>query len=326
VALMQLALPGGAAGPPCVHLLRLCMAGVTPALAALLADASVLKTGCAARNDAHKVGRDFALRMDGVVDLSELAGTRILPMQRWSLAALVQRLFGCALPKPASLRTGAWDARELSAEQVAYAALDAWASLRVHVALSQLPELPPPPPSTLPPLQPLGAGGAGCGFVPALAVAAPLAPAKQSVLMQHCAGASVDQIAAQRGIQAAGREDDVRAAISLRQPAQRIQRGNGRGRRHVIVARQRGQQGKNEEKPTHPGVGLDHQQREPQQAKEPGLVDDTRHQRGHVGGRGGVRAGQPLAAGGAATAPAAGSANARAQARARHGLGQRARD
>jgi len=202
VALMQLALPGGPAGPPCVYLLRICSSGLTPALAALLADASVAKTGCAARNDAHKVGRDFALRMDGVVDLSELAGTRILPLQRWSLAALVQRMFGCTLPKPATLRTGAWDARELSAEQVAYAALDAWASLRVHVALSQLPELPPPPPSALPPLQPLGAGGAGCTFVPALSVIAALAPAKQAVLTQHCAGASVDQIAAQRGIQA----------------------------------------------------------------------------------------------------------------------------
>ena len=200
-ALMQLALPGGAAGPPCVHLLRVCMSGVTPALAALLADASVSKTGCAARNDAHKVGRDFALRMDGVVDLSELAGTRIVPLQRWSLAALVQRLFGCALPKPSSLRTGAWDARELSAEQVAYAALDAWASLRVHVALAQLPELPPPPPSTLPPLQPLGFCGGGCTFVPALPLVTALAPAKQAVLAQHCAGASVDQIAAQRGIQ-----------------------------------------------------------------------------------------------------------------------------
>ena len=201
-ALMQLALPGGAGGPPCVHLLRICLSGVTPALAALLADAGVVKAGCAARNDAHKVGRDFALRMDGVVDLSELAGTRLLPSQRWSLAALVARTLGCALPKPASLRTGAWDARELSAEQVSYAALDAWASLRVHVALSQLPELPPPPPSSLPPLQPLGAGAGGVTFMPALPVLAALAPAKQAVLAQHCAGATVEQIVAQRGIKA----------------------------------------------------------------------------------------------------------------------------
>ena len=218
-ALMQLALPGGAAGPPCVHLLRICLSGVTPALAALLADAGVVKAGCAARNDAHKVGRDFALRMDGVVDLSELAGTRLLPSQRWSLAALVARTLGCALPKPASLRTGAWDARELSAEQMSYAALDAWASLRVHVALSQLPELPPPPPSNLPPLQPLGAGAGGVTFVPALPALAALAPAKQAVLAQHCAGASVEQIVAQRGIKASTVEnylcDAMCAAPSL---------------------------------------------------------------------------------------------------------------
>lgn len=202
MALMQLALPGGAAGPPCVHLLRVCLSGVTPALAALLADAAVAKAGCAARNDAHKVGRDFGLVVNGVVDLSELAGTRLLPMQRWSLAALVQRALGCTLPKPNGVRVGAWDARELNAEQTAYAALDAWASLRVHVALATLPELPPPPPSNLPPLQPLGAGGGGCTFMPVLPAVAPLAPAKQSVLAAHRAGASVAQIAAQRGIKA----------------------------------------------------------------------------------------------------------------------------
>jgi hypothetical protein len=214
VALMQLALPGSAAGGPVVYLLQLAHTGLTPQLARLLCDASVIKAGCAARNDAHKVARDFGLTPAGVVDVSDMAAARLWPPQRWSLAALVARLLARQLPKPPAVRLGAWDARVLSREQEAYAALDAWASLRVHAALAQLPLLPPP---TLPPPVPgalplpdecgacAGGSSSGAGsrdIVPATSAPGAMPPAKREVHAQHCAGVSVAHIAAARGIRA----------------------------------------------------------------------------------------------------------------------------
>jgi hypothetical protein len=199
-SLMQIALPGGGAagGAPVVYLLQLAHTGVTAALQRLLEDAGVAKAGVCAHNDAHKVTRDFGLTPAGVVDCSELAARRLFPPQRWSLAALVSRLLARQLPKPQGLRTGAWDARTLSREQMEYAALDAWASLRVHAALMQLPLLPVAPPPSLPP--PAHAGATSGGWVPAVAEPAQLAPCKRDAHAQHCAGATAAQIAAARGI------------------------------------------------------------------------------------------------------------------------------
>jgi ribonuclease D len=44
------------------------------------------------------------------------------------------------LPKPQHIRMGNWEQRPLSAEQQAYAALDAFASLLVHYEIEELPE------------------------------------------------------------------------------------------------------------------------------------------------------------------------------------------
>ncbi len=43
------------------------------------------------------------------------------------------------LPKPSGVRCGRWEARPLSAAQRNYAALDAFASLMLHMRLMQLP-------------------------------------------------------------------------------------------------------------------------------------------------------------------------------------------
>ncbi len=204
-ALMQLALDGSAAGgPPVVFLLQLAHAGLTPALARLLADPAVLKAGCGARNDAHKIARDFGVACAGVTDLSDYAAARLAPAQRWSLAALTARVLGSQLPKPPAVRLGAWDARRLTHEQTAYAALDAWASLRVYAALQRLPLLPQPPLAA--PYAGGGAGGADGAAaadgacVPAVEAPVALAPTKREVHAQHCGGATAAQIAAARGI------------------------------------------------------------------------------------------------------------------------------
>lgn len=49
----------------------------------------------------------------------------------WSLADLCAEVLELELKKPASLRTGSWEKRPLSVDQLFYAAADAYAGLRL---------------------------------------------------------------------------------------------------------------------------------------------------------------------------------------------------
>jgi len=198
---LQLALQGVAPGAPCtVYLLQIAWAGLTARLRGLLEDAGVAKAGCNASGDAQKLFRDFGVVSAGVVDLDHLAQTRLEAGSRWSLAALCARVLSRTLPKPPALRLSAWDARRLSPQQEAYAALDAFASLALFHRLSALPLLPPlPPPPPLPPGS-LAAGARAALSVSALPRPAALSAAKASVLALHAAGLGVAAIAEARVI------------------------------------------------------------------------------------------------------------------------------
>jgi len=147
-----------------------------------------------------QVTRDFGIHCRGVVELSDLASRVIAPPQRWSLAALVAHVFKRQVPKPPGVRLGKWDARVLSREQESYAALDAWASLRLHTQLRALPLLPPPEPPPELQVEQLQGCAASTAVTSAVAAPAALSHAKQGVLEMHLAGLTVPQIAAARGI------------------------------------------------------------------------------------------------------------------------------
>ena len=49
----------------------------------------------------------------------------------WSLADLCDEVLQLELRKPSSLRTGSWEKRPLSVDQLLYAAADAYAGLRL---------------------------------------------------------------------------------------------------------------------------------------------------------------------------------------------------
>jgi ribonuclease D len=55
-------------------------------------------------------------------------------------SGLIEEVLSVELPKPQHIRMGNWEQRPLSAEQQAYAALDAFASLLVHYKIEELPE------------------------------------------------------------------------------------------------------------------------------------------------------------------------------------------
>ena len=110
------------------------MRGFPPSLAALLLDPSILKVGCCVGNDALKLRRDFGVRTHGLLELRKLAGLALPYADRpWSLTDLVARTVGMRLPKQE--RMSDWEAARLSAEQLTYAARDAYASRLVCVAL-----------------------------------------------------------------------------------------------------------------------------------------------------------------------------------------------
>ena len=132
---------------PCVAVVQLCtpsaiyvfhlsaMSRCPANLASLIEDGRLLKAGSKLLNDCHKLRRDFALCGAGIVELGDLAAACLRHGERpWSLAELTETVLGSRLPKD-GVRTSEWDASRLSEEQIEYAALDAYASRAVALAL-----------------------------------------------------------------------------------------------------------------------------------------------------------------------------------------------
>lgn len=108
-----------------------------PALLNLLADPERVKCGVNIKQDGTKLWRDFGVPCAGLLELSAVA--RHVDPARWpnkgliSLARLSAAYLGADLDK-GSVRTGDWSAR-LDAEQVSYAANDAFAGRLIYDAL-----------------------------------------------------------------------------------------------------------------------------------------------------------------------------------------------
>ena len=143
VALTQIAVRPKPPARPLVALLRLhnVQGGITPTLRAFLEDPTILKVGVQIRGDAHKMTRDFGVRVGGISELRDLARAVADSSGRrpasFSLSALTEWTLNRALPKNKGERVSNWEASTLTEEQVMYAALDAWASLLVYENLSE---------------------------------------------------------------------------------------------------------------------------------------------------------------------------------------------
>ncbi|KAK9829092.1 hypothetical protein WJX72_003852 [[Myrmecia] bisecta] len=184
-ALIQLCFARPGRGYECL-LLHIAHSGLTPALRAVLTSQALLKVGVGISGDAQKLMRDFGQDCNGLVDLSEDANARLCGVgstrcpQKWSLAGLVEELLKARLEKHNGLRCSNWEVKPLSPAQQEYAALDAFASLRVHQVLQTMPVLTvaPLPAPVLPIPQ---ASDVQRLSVPAEAALKPLQPAKLAV-------------------------------------------------------------------------------------------------------------------------------------------------
>ncbi|CAM9208966.1 unnamed protein product [Ectocarpus sp. 4 AP-2014] len=119
-------------------------------LVRVLSNPSILLAGVGVGGDVNRLEREYdQLRagggVGGVVDLSEVAKRKVAPERRrrgmWSLADLCAEVLELELKKPASLRTGSWEKRPLSVDQLFYAAADAYAGLRLWQTMNEMPDL-----------------------------------------------------------------------------------------------------------------------------------------------------------------------------------------
>ncbi|KIY92864.1 hypothetical protein MNEG_15099 [Monoraphidium neglectum] len=117
----------------------------------LLVREDVLLLGVNIGGDALKMRHDWGVTPASCSDISDTANgrvlghlpgiaTSVLDTRRWSLASLAAEVLRVKVPKPSHIRMGNWEARPLSRDQRAYAALDAFLGLQLHWALSALPK------------------------------------------------------------------------------------------------------------------------------------------------------------------------------------------
>ena len=122
-ALLQLA------GSDRVYIFQLTVLGLPDSLRALLADEAVIKAGVALAHDVRELKTIADFTPAGFVELEKLA--RRAGLKNFGLRGLAAALLGVRISKKARLSN--WAAAQLSPDQIAYAATDAWISRELYV-------------------------------------------------------------------------------------------------------------------------------------------------------------------------------------------------
>ncbi|MBG3876840.1 3'-5' exonuclease domain-containing protein 2 [Desulfovibrio oxamicus] len=117
-----------------VYLFQLNWLPFGEALASVLSDADIVKTGVAVRDDIRDLQKLFAFNDAGVVDLGEVA--RDLGLETHGLRNLAANFLEVRISKGAQCSN--WSNRELAPQQVLYAATDAWVSREIHLRMRRL--------------------------------------------------------------------------------------------------------------------------------------------------------------------------------------------
>lgn len=122
VALLQLSTS------KCCYLFRLNTLGITPEIKSLLEDKKIEKIGLSTHDDFHNLSKLGELRPDGFVELQQFVDR--FGIVDKSLTKIYGIVFGQRVSKGQRLTN--WEAPELTEFQQAYAALDAYACLRIY--------------------------------------------------------------------------------------------------------------------------------------------------------------------------------------------------
>ncbi len=109
-------------------LFRLNIIGLCPAVTRLLGDTKVTKVGLAWKNDLLSLRQLGSFTPGHFIDLQDLV--RELGIEDLSLVKIYANLFGERISK--NERLSNWERQELKDSQMRYAAIDAWACVRIY--------------------------------------------------------------------------------------------------------------------------------------------------------------------------------------------------
>lgn len=121
------------------YLFRLNKLGLPRSLLHLLEDPSILKVGLSLRDDITALCRRTSFTPNSFVELQKLCGG--YGIRELGLQKIYAILFAERMSK--AQRMSNWEDAQLSPAQAHYAALDAWASLRIYNTLMSNPTPPP---------------------------------------------------------------------------------------------------------------------------------------------------------------------------------------
>ena len=122
------------AAPDCCFLFRLNRIGLCPAVVRLLEDKTVMKVGLAWNNDLlslHKLG---PFNTGPFIDIQNMV--KEIGIEDQSLVKIYANLFGQRISKADRLSN--WERDVLKDSQKIYAAIDAWACIRIYEELTRL--------------------------------------------------------------------------------------------------------------------------------------------------------------------------------------------
>jgi len=117
-----------------VYLFRLQRPEQCAAVAELLAHAGLVKAGVSVADDLKALKKVTAFEERSVVDLGVIARQR--GMKQTGVRNLAALLLGFRIPK--GTKTSNWAARQLSPQQIGYAATDAWACRELYLRFEAL--------------------------------------------------------------------------------------------------------------------------------------------------------------------------------------------
>lgn len=98
------------------------------AIVTLFEDPNIIKTGVAIRDDLKALQKLFAFTPQGFIELADLARERKL--KNMGLKGMTEEALNLTLSKKAKLSN--WEAKELKADQLQYAATDAWIGRKLY--------------------------------------------------------------------------------------------------------------------------------------------------------------------------------------------------
>ncbi|XP_060237578.1 bifunctional 3'-5' exonuclease/ATP-dependent helicase WRN [Meriones unguiculatus] len=107
-------------------------------LKVLLENKSIKKAGVGIEGDQWKLLRDFDIKLESFVELTDVANEKLKCAETWSLNGLVKHVLGKQLLKDKSIRCSNWSNFPLTEDQKLYAATDAYAGLIIYQKLESL--------------------------------------------------------------------------------------------------------------------------------------------------------------------------------------------